>query len=138
MTNAFIGHAEAPTAPELAAALGPAAALWDSLRTVLADELQLGEAEWNSYSKKAGWALRVKMGKRNIVYLAPATGSFAANLVLGDRAIEAARNSRFPKSVVTMINMAKRYAEGTAIRIEVRNGKDIDLVKRLAAIKLAH
>src|SRR5262249_41756623 len=119
MTNAFIGHVEAPTAGELAAALGSATARWDHLRAMLADELQLGDAEWNSYSKKAGWSLRVKKGKRNIVYLVPADGSFTAAFVLGDRAIAAIREDRFPKGVIAMIDGAKRYPEGTAVRIEV-------------------
>ncbi len=35
-----------------------------------------------------------------------------------------------------MIDEAKRYAEGTAVRIEVREAKDVTTVKMLAKIKL--
>jgi hypothetical protein len=40
--------------------------------------------------------------------------------------------------VVKIINEAKRYAEGTAVRIEIKNAKDIETVTKLAGIKLAH
>jgi hypothetical protein len=41
-----------------------------------------------------------------------------------------------PPHVIKIINEAKRYAEGTAVRIEMKKPKDIDIVKRLAAIKM--
>jgi hypothetical protein len=138
MTNAFIGHEAAPAAAELAAALGSAAARWDRLRAVLAEELQLAETEWKSYSRNAGWSLRVKQGKRNIVYLSPGEGAFSASLVLGDRALAAIREGRFPKGVTAAVAAAMRYPEGTALRIEVRSDRDVDTVRRLAAVKLAH
>jgi hypothetical protein len=37
-----------------------------------------------------------------------------------------------------MINEAKRYAEGTAVRLEIKKAKDIESVVKLAGIKLAH
>jgi hypothetical protein len=36
-----------------------------------------------------------------------------------------------------MINEAKKYAEGRAVRIEIRNKKDVEIAKELAAIKMA-
>ena len=135
MTNAFIGKAEQPTREELRAVLGPAGELWDSMQAALA-ELDLTDAEWSSYSAKSGWALRMKKGKRNIVYLSPGRGEFTASFALGDRAVEAARHRGFSKSFLALLDTAKRYAEGTGIRIEVRNRKDVELVRRVAALKL--
>jgi hypothetical protein len=66
--NAFIGKAEEPTEAELAAALGPAKAIWDQLIDDLAEECGIGDQEWNSYSRKAGCSLRLKREQRNIVY----------------------------------------------------------------------
>jgi hypothetical protein len=60
------------------------------------------------------------------------------SFALGDKAVAAARQSGLPQSVIEMINEAKRYAEGTAVRIEIKQAKDIEIVKQLAAIKLAH
>ena len=60
------------------------------------------------------------------------------SFALGDKAVEAARQSRLPQSVIKTINEARRYAEGTGIRMEMKKPKDIEIVKQLAAIKLAH
>jgi hypothetical protein len=138
LPNAFIDKPKKPTEAELTAALGPAKALWDQLLAGLADEHNLTVQEWNSYSRKAGWSLRLKLKDRNILYLTPCRGSFFVSFALGDKAVEAARQSRLPQSVIKTINEARRYAEGTGIRMEMKKPKDIEIVKQLAAIKLAH
>jgi hypothetical protein len=136
LTNAFINKRQKPTESELSAALGPAKALWDRLLSEVSDECEIDKQEWNSYSPKAGWSLRLKRKKRNILYLAPSLGCFTTALILGDRAVRAARKSGLPKRVSKMIAEAKRYPEGTAIRIEVKGPRDIEVVKRLAVIKM--
>jgi hypothetical protein len=138
LPNAFIDKPKKPTAAELTAALGPSKALWDQLLAVLADEHNLTVQEWNSYSRKAGWSLRLKLKDRNILYLTPCQGCFFVSFALGDKAVQAARQSGLPQSVIKTINEAKRYAEGTGIRMEMKKPKDIEIAKKLAAIKLAH
>ena len=135
-TNAFAGKPRKPTESELASELGDSKALWDELVADLAKEHKLAR-EWNSYSKKAGWALRLKRGDRNIVYLAPFHGCFRASFALGDKAVQAARQSGLQR-IVKLIDAAKRYAEGTAVRIDVQGHDDVATVKKLAAIKLDH
>src|SRR3954465_14158933 len=73
LANAFIGKAKKPTDSELEAALGVSKALWDQLIAKLKQQFGL-KGEWNSYSAKAGWSLRMKDGERNIVYLTPGKG----------------------------------------------------------------
>ena len=127
MSNVFIGKAEAPSDAEVAAELGSAKALWDR---VCAD-LQL-PGEWHSYSKKAGWSMRLKRGERNILYLIPGTGQFDVSMVFGDRAVVAARN----RGLAPIFEGAKRYAEGTALRFPVKGPRDFANVKKLVEIKL--
>jgi hypothetical protein len=136
--NAFIGKAEKPTDAELTAALGQARATWDQLIDDLADECGVVGQEWNSYSRKAGWSLRLKREQRNIVYLSPCQGCFLVSFALGDKAVKAALQSKLPPPVIKIINEAKRYAEGTGVRLEVKAPKDIAAVKTLASIKLAN
>jgi hypothetical protein len=137
LTNAFIGKPKKPTESELSGALGASKALWDELVDGLAKEHKLAR-EWNCYSKKAGWSLRLKRGDRNIVYLSPFHGCFRASFALGDKAVQAARQCGLPPRAIRIINEAKRYAEGTAVRIDVNGPEDIPIVKQLAAIKLDH
>ncbi|MBZ5706923.1 MAG: DUF3788 domain-containing protein [Acidobacteriia bacterium] len=136
LANAFVDKPKKPTDAELTAALGPAKALWDQLLAGLAERCNAGDREWSSYSRKAGWSLRVKHKQRVILYLSPCRGCFRASFALGDKAVQAARQSGLPASVVKIIDQAKRYAEGTAVRIEVKAAKDIAVVERLAAVKL--
>jgi hypothetical protein len=132
--NAFIGRTQPPTDDELSAELGAARALWDELLT----ELALPVQEWNSYSPKAGWSLKLILKKRTILYLAPCHGSFRVAFILGAKAVEAARQAKLSQAVLKIIDEAPRYAEGTGVRLEIRAHKDLVAVKKLAVVKLAN
>ena len=136
IANAFIGKLRPPSERELSAELGSGKKLWDELSAVLKEELGLDVQEWNSYSPKAGWSLRLKHKERNIVYLSPHRGCFTASFALGDKALKAARDGGLPAPVLKIINEAKKYAEGTAVRITIKAAKDIEAVKKLAIAKL--
>ena len=133
--DAFVGRPKQPTESELSGALGACKPLWDELIDGLAKEHKLVR-EWNCYSKKAGWSLRLKRVERNIVYLSPLRGGFRTSFALGDRAVQATRESGLPQRAIKIIDEAKRYAEGTAVRIDVNGPEDVGIVKKLAAIKL--
>jgi hypothetical protein len=136
LPNAFIGKPKKPTENDLSAELGAAKPLWDQLLVELADLHDPGLHEWHSYSLKAGWSLKVKHGTRTILYLSPFRGGFRASLALGDKAVKAALQSDLPARVLKIIRGAKRYAEGTAVRIEVETTKDLPIIRKLAALKL--
>lgn len=136
LVNAFIGKPEEPSDAEVAKELGSTKPYWDRLLEVLGKRLDCDGREWNSYSRKAGWSLKVKRKERTIVYLSPSRGCFMASFALGDKAVSAARRAKLPPSALELINHAKRYAEGTAVRIEVHGSKDVAVVEKLAAIKL--
>jgi hypothetical protein len=134
--NAFAGQTERPARKAVEAALGQRYALWEQLVAELKQELKLDGEDWHSSGLKSGWALRLQMKKRNIVYLGPRKGSFMAAFVLGDKAVAIARKSELPAYVLGMIAEAKRYGEGTPVRIEVSNPDDLEAVRILAKIKV--
>lgn len=136
LPNAFIGKAKPPSAGELAAELGSEKRLWDELTAILEKELELKISEWNSYSTKAGWAQRWKCKERNIVYLSPHHGCFTASFALGDKALQTAREQGLPAETLKILKEAKKYAEGTAVRITVKTAGDLEVVKKLAIAKL--
>jgi hypothetical protein len=134
--NAFAGQAEQPTQKAVESALGNSWVLWKQLVAELKQEQNLDGEEWNSSGLKYGWSFRLQLKRRNIVYLGPRSGSFVASFVLGDKAIAVARKSRLPAYVLKMIAEAKRYGEGTPVRIEVSKPEDLEPVKTLAKIKV--
>jgi len=135
--NAFIGKTKPPTAAELTAALGPAKAAWDGLLAEMAQENGL-TAEWKSYSVKMGWALQLRRKGRNIVHLGPRQGSFQAAIIFGDKAMAAVWEAKWPQRIRKILSEAPRYPEGTGVRIEIKKPKDVEIVKQLAAVKLAN
>jgi hypothetical protein len=134
--NAFAGQAEQPTQKAVESALGNSWVLWKQLVAERKQEQNLDGEEWNSSGLKYGWSFRLQLKRRNIVYLGPRSGSFVASFVLGDKAIAVARKSRLPAYVLKMIAEAKRYGEGTPVRIEVSKPEDLEPVKTLAKIKV--
>jgi len=136
VANAFVGKLVKPTESQLAATLGATKKLWDTLIHDVSEQLGLDGQEWNSYSPKAGWSLRLKRGKRNILYMSPLRCSFQVALILGDKAIKAARQSDPPKRALKLIAEAPRYPEGTGLRLQVAKKEDLPIIKSLAAIKV--
>ena len=138
ISNAFIGKAKPPTERELMQVLGAAAPLWQELITALKKDCGLQDREWHSHSPKAGWSLRLQDKKRNIVYLTPGRGGFMASFALGEKAMQLARTSEFASQILKILQDAKRYAEGSAVRIDVKSSRDVAAVAKLAAIKMAN
>ncbi len=134
--NAFIGKLTQPTPKELTGKLGQAKDLWNDVVTNVASECGINQKEWNWYSPKAGWSLRLKHKKRNIVYLSPCDGSFRVAFILGEKAMRVAKNTPFPAKFAKLIAEAVRYPEGSAIRFEVTSAEDVAFVKQLAKIKV--
>jgi hypothetical protein len=136
--NAFTGKAEQPSDADLSQVLGSTKPWWDQLIAELADQQGVTAQEWKSYSRKAGWSLRLLRGKRTIVWLSPAEGCFQATFILGDKAMEAARQSKLSAATMRDLEDAQRYPEGTCVRLTIKGRKDLPAVKKLAVIKIEH
>lgn len=134
--NAFIGKSTQPTPKELAGKLGPTTDLWNDVVRDVSRECGITEKEWKSYSAKAGWSVRLKQKKRNIVYLVPCDRCFRVAFILGDKAMMAAKHMNFPEKFAKLIAEAPRYPEGSAIRFEVTSADDVAFVRQLAKIKV--
>jgi len=134
--NAFVGKKSQPTTHEIKAALGPAAVPWDELIAWLTG-LGLHCNEWQSISPKYGWSLRPKLKERTILYMGPCESCFRVSFALSDKAVAAARASNLPKDLISEIAGARRYAEGTGVRIIVKKSGDLAPVRKLAEIKLS-
>ncbi|MGD2152670.1 MAG: DUF3788 domain-containing protein [Gemmatimonadales bacterium] len=136
--SAFDDKSKAPRPAELKKTLGRTGGLWDELKDHLESEYQPLSEKWTFAGQKWGWSLQLKQKKRTILYMTPREKFFSVGFVLGERAVQAAGESGLPGSVLAMIDSARRYVEGRGVRIEVRTKKDLEVTKRLAAIKMAN
>ena len=137
--NAFIGKPEQPSPEEISAALGPTASLWNEFVEWMAARLGAGTQEWKGVCvKKYGWSLTLKAKKRTIVYLGPCIGCFRVAFALGDKAVAAAKQTKLPKKILQALADAPRYPEGTGLRLVVNKAADLEAIRKLAEIKLAH
>ncbi len=58
--NAFVGKLTQPTPKELAGKLGASKELWNQAVAEISKYCGITDKEWNCYSPKAGWSLRLK------------------------------------------------------------------------------
>lgn len=128
----------APTPTTIADALGAVASVWVGVKDGLCREFPPLEKVWAFAGAKFGWSLRLKRGKRVIVYLTPYREHFIASFVLGEKACAAARSGDLPQPILKLIAEAPKYSEGRGIRIQVRTAKEANVIRKLVGIKLAN
>ncbi len=107
------------------------AGLWERLLAVVGTEC--GAGDWHKYSKNAPWTWRAKRGERVIVYLTPGSDGVKASFALGGRALELVREAGLGR----LLDGAKKYAEGTAVRIQVTGDSDFESLLVLIRAKIA-
>ncbi|MFA7331151.1 MAG: DUF3788 family protein [Candidatus Delongbacteria bacterium] len=136
--SCFADNSRPPDAAELAAALGPAAALWGELRRRAEAAHGPLQEEWKHPGKSFGWSLRLKLKERVLLYLTPQQGFLWAGIVLGERASAAAlADAGLPPALRQTLADSKAYAEGRGLRLELRPGAELEPLLRLLDHKLA-
>jgi hypothetical protein len=136
--SAFDDKSSKPGAKDLAAALGRTSSAWDKLKAHLAAEYPPLSEEWKYYGQKYGWTLQLKQKKRAVLYMTPCLRHFLVGVVLGEKAVRAARKSDLPDWVVDTIDRAAKHVEGRGIRLQVKRQSDLEIVEKLAAMKMAN
>lgn len=136
--SAFEDKSNAPRPDQVTEVLGRTGKAWDKLRKQLYADYEGLAEEWKYSGKAWGWSLQLKQKKRTVLYFTPCQKHFMIGLVLGEKAFKAAKDSGLPDAVIEMISSATKYAEGRAVRIEVRSIKDVGVVLRLTSIKMAN
>jgi hypothetical protein len=136
--SAFADETHPPGDQALASTLGRTYAHWNQLQALVTARRAAMTAVWAFGGRNYGWSLRLKLKDRTIVHLTPCRGYFLASFALGERAVQAARESGLPASVLTAIDGARRYAEGRGVRFEVRDARTVRHVDTLAGIKIAN
>jgi hypothetical protein len=136
--SALDDKASEPTDADVAEVLGEAFHLWIDLKDLMASQVDPLAEDWTFSGKKWGWSLRFKHNKRAILYMTPSTGFYHVGFALGEKAVAAAHESDLPQNLLELVDESQKYAEGRAVRLEVRSSEDLDSVVGIAAIKMAN
>lgn len=136
--SAFDDKLKEPGPDELMKMLGRTGTHWEKLTNHIAAEYAPLDQTWNFAGAKWGWSLRLRQKKRTVLYMTPRKNHFFVGFALGEKAVMAARDGNLSESAISIIDEAKKYAEGRAVRIEIRNKKDLEIAKKIAAIKMAN
>jgi hypothetical protein len=127
-----------PAKREIAETLGKAAVLWDRLHADLSAEYGPLAEKWTFSKKTNRWSLQLRQKKRTILYMIAGQGVLIVAFALGEKACAVAQSSGLPAPVLEVIEKAQRFPEGRGVWLEVRFKKDLESIKKLAAVKMAH
>ena len=134
--SAFKGTEHAPTPAMLKTTLGKSTVRWGQLIAAVAAAVGPVAEQWHCAGAKFGWSMRLRQKDRVLLYLIPQAGSFLAGIVLGEKAVEAARSRKLPPAILAAIDAAPRYAEGRGIRLPVTRASDVRAISILVSVKL--
>ncbi len=126
--------------PAIDAALGARkAAWWHRLHADLEDAYGPLVEKWSYHAKADRWSLQVKRrkGSRTILYLVMAPErTFLVAVILGEKAVAAARAAGLPSSVLDAIDASTSYPEGRLVWTEITRRPQLADVLALARVKM--
>ncbi len=126
--SAFSDKAHPPGPSELYAALGPAAAWWESLVGYVTGTYDLG-GEWKFYAgPKYGWTFWFRRGGRTLVCFYPGESSLTVQIVLNPE------QARDPVAV-PFTEGVRMYPEGCWLFLKVTSRRQVAAIKKLIALK---
>ena len=133
----FDDKAMIPTDNMVDDAIADTKGLWDKLSFHVAENYQGISHEWKMYSKKSGWNLVFKQGKRTLFYFVPCESYFIIAFVLGEKAVNTAIQSSLSAGTKEAISDADVCAMGHSFFVTVKGEQDIEDVIALLKIKAA-
>lgn len=135
MKSIFTDKTIKPTQVELKNGLSNTFDLWMSLAEWAKKTSPNSSEEWHIASEKFGWSFRIKDKKRVLIYLLPRDRYFKIGFVFGQKATDKIFATEIHQSIIDELKIAKVYAEGRGIRIDVKDELLIDDLKQLIEIK---
>lgn len=125
-----------PNDQMLAAELGPTYNFLEAIRLYITQNYGDVTPEWKFYGQKSGWILKLLSKKRNVLFLIPFRGYFRVAFTFGDKATDKVLDSSVPDFIKHELFVAKKYAEGRTIHLEVNNEEQCSYVLELISIKM--
>ena len=136
--SVFMDKSIKPTADDLPQVLDKTYSLWKLIHDIVLEKYPDGFCEWNFPGKKYGWSYRIKDKRRAIIYFLPREGYFKVAFVFGQKAYDVIMESEIADEIKNELSLARKYAEGRGIGIEMKDDTKDGDIKKLIDIKLAN
>jgi hypothetical protein len=127
-----------PSSNDLEIALGNLYELWQTIALYVYSKYPKATEEWTFSGEKYGWNFRIKDKKRAIIYLLPRDKYFKVAFVFGQKAFDIIMKSDVSDAIKKELEIARVYAEGRGIRIDVKNEDTLVDIKLLIDIKISN
>jgi len=134
--NYFCDKSVKPDGEALSKALEDSYVFWQAIRKDVEDSYGKATEDWKFYSPNYGWTLKLLLKKRNLFFFVATKGGFRMAFVFGDKAVGVIEKSNLPKNIIEEIKNARKYVEGRGLRLEVKDAKSVEVVKKLIKIKV--
>ena len=134
----FMDKTVKPTDKDLVEKLAATYDLWKRLYDLVLSKYLKGIADWNFPGKKYGWSFRIKDKRRALIYFLPRDQFFIVAFVFGDKAVNDIMKTGISDKIKEELNLAKKYAEGRGIRIDIKDDSIFNDIEQLIDIKLKY
>jgi hypothetical protein len=126
----FLDKAAKPTEERLKQTLDDSYVHYNELMGIADSFLK----DWN-FSKSSGWMLKVHDKKKALFYLIPLKNEFKISMAVRENERKAFLEDNELEIIHNVIKSAKKYREGYALRFNVKNDEDFEILE-LLIIKL--
>jgi len=134
--SVFTDKSTMPDESSLRVALGDGFVFWEEIMDYTRKAYPAVSEEWNFPGAKYGWSFRMKDKKRAIIYLLPRDRYFMVAFVFGQKAYAEIMQSQVSMKIRDELALARPYAEGRGIRIDVHDNSILPDIFQLIGVKL--
>jgi hypothetical protein len=126
-----------PTDEYLETILGGKMVLWQSLLSHATGNYNDISGTWNYYNDGKQWLYKLTRKKKTIFWGAIFKDTFRITFYFGNKAEPVLEKSDLPSSIKEGFKTAQRYGLIKPVSMKVHNDADIEIVKKLIAIKIS-
>lgn len=131
----FLDKKSKPTEQMLQSAFGETYTYYKNLM----DSTDSFSKDWN-FSKSSGWMLKVHDKKKALFYLIPLKNEFKISMAIRENERKAFLEDKGLETLHSMIKSTKKYREGYALRFNVANEEEFEIlelfIKKLIAFRI--
>jgi hypothetical protein len=124
-----------PTDDYIFSIIGEKRILWQSIMNYVSENYKDISGSWNYYNDGKQWLFKLVRKKKTIFWVGILKDTFRITFWFGDKAEPMIESSDLPQTIKDNFKTAKKYGAIRAVSVKVFEPLDVDIVKKLIAIK---